>query len=207
MGNQQIIELLLETAPVATSTRELFCIVEISGNFSITCSCRRCAAEQGTGPDGPRLHAPTAPQASFHGSAPRLGTAEGSILMSLKSQLFRGDPKLEAAAVSHPAHIVPGAVGEHVAKIQQALMALDGGVIDRGELTAKRYGPSTANVVLSYKNKRSIINRSYQAKADNIVGIMTISALDNEMLQREKTITMETIRCDFGGQRRPGQPV
>lgn len=127
--------------------------------------------------------------------------------MSLQSHLFHGNPKLEAAAVSHPAHIVPGAVGEHVAKIQQALIVLDGAGIDPGELAPKRYGPSTANAVLSYKKKRNIINRSYQTQADNIVGIMTIAGLDKEMLQREQTITVETIRCDFGGQRRPGQPT
>jgi len=46
--------------------------------------------------------------------------------MTLQSQLFRGDPKLEAAAVSDPAHIVPGASGPHVGKIQQALNQLDG---------------------------------------------------------------------------------
>ena len=71
--------------------------------------------------------------------------------MSLQSELFRGDTKLDAAAVSNPAHIVPGAVGEHVAKIQAALLKLDGIVIDPVEVTAKRYGSSTANAVLSYK--------------------------------------------------------
>lgn len=104
--------------------------------------------------------------------------------MALQSQLFRGDPKLEAAAVSNSAHIVPGAVGEHVAKIQQALMRLDRAAIDSGELAAKSYGQSTANAVLSYKIKRNIINRSYQTKADNIVGIMTMAALDREMQMR-----------------------
>src|SRR5262245_56804188 len=93
--------------------------------------------------------------------AAQLGIAERSILMSLQSQSFRGDPKLEAAAVSHPAHIVPGAVGEDVAKIQQALILLDGADIDSGELASKRYGPSTANAVLSYKKKRNIINHSW----------------------------------------------
>jgi len=48
MGNQQIIERLLETAPVAKSTRQLFCIVEISRNCSITwrpLRGRQCGAE------------------------------------------------------------------------------------------------------------------------------------------------------------------
>src|SRR5262249_41620950 len=120
--------------------------------------------------------------------------------MSLQSKLFRGDPKLEAAATTPAAHIVPGAAGEHVAKIQQAVLALDGAGIDAGELGSQSYGPSTANAVLAYKKKRDIINRSYQNQADNIVGIMTMAALDKEMLQREQTtvVTVGTIRCELG---------
>jgi peptidoglycan hydrolase-like protein with peptidoglycan-binding domain len=105
--------------------------------------------------------------------------------MSLQSQLFRGDPKLEAAAVSDPAHVVPGAVGDHVGKIQQALITLDGAVIDQLELIETRYGPSTASAVLAYKTKRGIINRAYQIKPDNIVGKMTMASLDSEMLNVE----------------------
>ena len=45
--------------------------------------------------------------------------------MGLQSQLFRGDSKLEAAAVFNSAHIVPGAAGEHIRKIQLALIQLD----------------------------------------------------------------------------------
>jgi hypothetical protein len=44
--------------------------------------------------------------------------------MSLRSQLFRGDPKLDVGLVSDPAHIERGAVGEHVGKIQRALITL-----------------------------------------------------------------------------------
>jgi peptidoglycan hydrolase-like protein with peptidoglycan-binding domain len=101
--------------------------------------------------------------------------------MALQSQLFRGDPKLEAAAVSDPAHIVPGAMGEHVRKIQQALIQLEGAAIDPDGV----YGPATAAAVLAYKQKRNIVNRSYQTQADNIVGKMTIAALDKEMLKKE----------------------
>jgi hypothetical protein len=117
--------------------------------------------------------------------------------MTLKSRLFAGDRKLEAAATSNPDHIQQGAVGEHVAKIQQALTALDNAVIDPGEMAAKRYGPSTAKAVLSYKTIRGVINRSYQTQADNIVGIMTMNALDKEMSERENAmkITAEGIRC------------
>lgn len=113
--------------------------------------------------------------------------------MSLQSQLFRGDSKLEAAAVSDPAHILPGATGPHVGKIQQALIQLDGAAIAQDEI----YGPATAAAVLAYKKKRNIINRSYQTQADNIVGVMTIAALDKEMFQKEQAtpITVGSIEC------------
>ena len=102
--------------------------------------------------------------------------------MSLQSLLFRGDSKLEAAAVSDPAHIVPGATGSHVSKIQFALIKLDGAAITQDGI----YGPKTAAAVLDYKQKRNIINRSYQTQADNIVGKMTIASLDKEMLAIEQ---------------------
>jgi peptidoglycan hydrolase-like protein with peptidoglycan-binding domain len=98
--------------------------------------------------------------------------------------LFRGDPKLEAAAVSDPAHIVQGASGEHVRKIQQALIQLDGARLEPDG----KYGPATAAAVLAYKKKRNIINRSYQTQADNIVGKMTMAALDREMLVKESEL-------------------
>jgi peptidoglycan hydrolase-like protein with peptidoglycan-binding domain len=101
--------------------------------------------------------------------------------MALQSQLFRGDAKLEAAAVSDPAHIVPGARGEHVRKIQLALIQLDEAVIDPDGI----YGPATAAAVFAYKNKRNIVNRSYQTQADNIVGKMTMALLDAELLSKE----------------------
>jgi hypothetical protein len=113
--------------------------------------------------------------------------------MALQSRLFAGDPKLEAAAVSDPAHIVPGARGPHVGKIQKALIRLDGATIAADELDAALYGTSTANAVLSYKQQRAIINRSYQSSADNIVGKMTIAALDREAAQAELTATIPVI--------------
>jgi hypothetical protein len=111
--------------------------------------------------------------------------------MGLRSHRFAGDSKLEAAAISDPAHILRGAVGQHVAKIQHALIELDGAVIDPGELQRSQYGPSTANAVLNYKRKRNIINRSYQTQADDIVGKMTIAALDHEMLEHETDLELE----------------
>jgi hypothetical protein len=99
------------------------------------------------------------------------------MLMSLQSTLFRGDPKLEAAALSDAAHIVPGAAGAHVKKIQQAVNKLS-----QVDLTEDGiYGPATAAAVLAYKRDRKIINFKYQTKPDNIVGKMTLAALDREL--------------------------
>src|SRR4030095_996890 len=104
----------------------------------------------------------------------------------LQSRLFKGDPKLEACLVSDPAQFRQGSGGVNVRKIQLALKELDSASIDAGELAAKRYGPSTAAAVLAYKQKRGIINYSYQTRADNIVGKMTIDRLDNEMHDLER---------------------
>src|SRR6476661_5320362 len=100
--------------------------------------------------------------------------------MALQSKLFRGDTKLEAAAVSDPAHILPGARGPHVGKIQQALIQLDGADIT----IDSAYGPATAAAVGAFKQQRGILN--FQGKIDNIVGKKTIAALDSEMLLQEK---------------------
>lgn len=102
--------------------------------------------------------------------------------MALQSKLFRGDAKLEAALVSDSAHIVVGAVGAHVGKIQQALNELE----EAGLNPDQKYGPATANAVLAYKQKRNIINRKYQSRADNIVGKATMAALDAEMVEKER---------------------
>jgi hypothetical protein len=111
--------------------------------------------------------------------------------MPLQSEFFAGDIKLEAAAVSDPAHVLQGAIGEHVAKIQRALIELDGATIDAGELQSSQYGPSTARAVLDYKRKRNIVNRWYQTTADDIVGRMTMAALDQDMLNHERHLELE----------------
>jgi hypothetical protein len=106
--------------------------------------------------------------------------------MSLQSKLFNGDPKLEACLIQDSAHVTPGALGSHVSKIQTALAILDNADIFSAEIAGMRYGPSTINAVLAYKQKRKIINFNYQTKVDNIVGKMTIASLDNEMFARER---------------------
>jgi hypothetical protein len=113
------------------------------------------------------------------------------------SQLFRGDPKLEAAAASDPAHIGPGAAGDHVRKIQLAVIQLDSARI----APDGRYGPATAAAVLAYKRLRNIVNRSYETQADDIVGKMTIESLDRELFARE--LPVEPPQCQFGATAAP----
>ena len=69
--------------------------------------------------------------------------------MGLKSSLFRGDPKLESAAVRLDAHIMRGACGNHVTKIQYALSIVAGEPL---ELDGQ-FGPKTAATVLLYKQR------------------------------------------------------
>ena len=104
--------------------------------------------------------------------------------MGLQSKLFRGDAKLEAAAISDPAHITLGARGPHVGKIQQALIELDDATLTVDSI----YGPATAAAVKAYKRARNIIDRRRQTQADDIVGIMTMNALDSEMLAAENVV-------------------
>jgi peptidoglycan hydrolase-like protein with peptidoglycan-binding domain len=106
--------------------------------------------------------------------------------MPLVSYLFRGDQRLQTTLISDPAHVTPGSSGPHVGKIQVALMDLDNATIAAGELQSKTYGPTTAQAVLAYKRARKIINVSYQTAADNIVGKMTIAALDKEMAAKQE---------------------
>lgn len=102
----------------------------------------------------------------------------------LRSQLFKGDRLLEACLVDDASHITPGAIGDHVSKIQTALKILDGLKIADLECRAKHYGPSTAAAVVSFKSKRNIINRAYQTRPDNIVGKLTIASLDQGLVDR-----------------------
>jgi hypothetical protein len=105
--------------------------------------------------------------------------------MGLNSILFKGDSRLEACLLHDRSHVTPDASGGHVSKIQAAVSIIDGCSIDVRELSSRTYGRTTAAAVLAFKRRRNIINRSYQTQADNIVGKMTIAALDKEMLKAE----------------------
>lgn len=112
--------------------------------------------------------------------------------MALQSTLFGADRALQACLVDDRAHVTLDAAGEHVTKIHSALVILDNASIAVDELRAGRYGPSTAAAVLAYKQRRQIINPSYQTQADDIVGKMTIAAMDREMLAVEHNWERQT---------------
>ncbi len=104
----------------------------------------------------------------------------------LRSQLFRGNVRLERCAVEHPQHVQLGASGDFVSKIQEALVILDNAILTGPDVSTQTYGTSTAEAVLAYKSgTRNIVNRSYQNAPDNIVGIMTIDRMDREMADME----------------------
>jgi hypothetical protein len=105
----------------------------------------------------------------------------------LVSNLFKGNANLAACQINDAAHLTIGARGEHVAKVQFALFALDSSAIDTTEVRLQTYGRSTAKAVLAYKTKRRIINTAYQNTPDNIVGKMTITRLDQDMRFFEQT--------------------
>ena len=107
-------------------------------------------------------------------------------MAALQSELFRGDPRLQRCLVSDPAHVLRGDRGDFVSKIQYAVLVLAGGKISGTEIDGQLYGPDTAKAVLEYKRQRRIINFSYQTQADDIVGKMTIRALDTEIAAMEQ---------------------
>jgi hypothetical protein len=72
----------------------------------------------------------------------------------LRSKLFRGDRRLEACLSDNASHMTPGAVGDHVTKIQTALTLLGEPHIAASEITTKTYGPTTASAVLAREKTR-----------------------------------------------------
>jgi hypothetical protein len=108
----------------------------------------------------------------------------------LRSDLFKDDDKLEACAARPLAHLKVGsAPGLHITKIHAALEALrpDGPAISPFEKASMTYGPTTAKAVLNYKKTHvpPIINISYQNSPDDIVGQMTIKAMDVDLLAQQ----------------------
>ena len=121
--------------------------------------------------------------------------------MALQSRLFVGDSALEAAAASDAAHITQGSNGPHVRKIQTALNLLDDAKLNADG----SYGRLTAAAVLNYKRARQIINTARQTQADDIVGRMTVAALDAELLTAESPKGPIRIEPVFTAERRYSQ--
>lgn len=105
--------------------------------------------------------------------------------MTLRSAQFRNNARLQSALIIDSSHVIQGSKGEHVRLIQQVLVRLGERSIKGREYADALYGPTTAAAVLRFKTQRRIINFSYQSTPDDIVGKMTISALDNEALLLE----------------------
>jgi hypothetical protein len=112
----------------------------------------------------------------------------------LKCKLFTESPRdesdrLERCAVNDADHVTPGTKGGHVKRIQIALnqlsmvfLAIDGD-----------YGPKTASAVRAFKEAQTPpLRQRYQSIADQIVGIGTIKALDEQMVKLEKAPTRQT---------------
>ncbi len=108
--------------------------------------------------------------------------------MPLQSRLFRENKRLQACLIDNNSHVTRGSQGDHVGLIQYAALRLEGGRIQGPEINAQLYGPDTAAVVLAYKTRRRIINPAYQTAPDDIVGRLTIAALDREMMLSEVTV-------------------
>jgi len=106
---------------------------------------------------------------------------------SLTSNLFTKKPNnaLKNCLNDHSSHISlnKNSTGEHVELIQTALTRIkdnDPGLgIPAFEVNGT-YDGATADAILRYKQKRDIVNRSYQNAADKIVGKMTLRKLDEE---------------------------
>ncbi len=105
--------------------------------------------------------------------------------MPLRSELFKDDPKLQAVLRDPGAHLIvktPRIRGPHVAKVHEALRLLQPSTpVSETEKIGEEYGPSTAEAVLAYKKKRNIVNTAYQSAPDDIVGTMTLQAMDDEL--------------------------
>ena len=110
--------------------------------------------------------------------------------MALKSKLFAGNARLEAAASLDAQHIKFGDRGDHVRKIQLALNMID----SCGLTTDGIFGPSMQNSVLLFKRARNIVGRGFQASPDAIVGVLTITALDDELWTTKEVANPVVVR-------------
>jgi hypothetical protein len=107
-------------------------------------------------------------------------------MATLRSDLFKGDKKLENCASLPSGHLLVGTPpGQHISKVHEALEKLrpGGPAIAATERSTMSYGKTTAAAVLHYKQTHDppIINFAYQTTPDAVVGQMTIKAMDEEL--------------------------
>lgn len=106
------------------------------------------------------------------------------------STMFAGNQRLRDCSQKNSFHIVPGERGPHVQLIQNALVSLlyhtvlsetEQRALDK-EVEQSFYGPRTAKVVVHYKRSQTpMLLGPGQTVPDNIVGIRTISKLDDDV--------------------------
>lgn len=107
-------------------------------------------------------------------------------MATLKSRHFTQprNARLEGCLNQHSQHIIyraPPEKGDHVARVQQALIKLGRATEAEfgNELAQSTYGPKTAAIVARFKTGEKILN--YRNQIDNIVGIGTLKRLDELM--------------------------
>lgn len=98
--------------------------------------------------------------------------------------------RIQACADNHASHIAFGQRGLYVSWIKEALQHVILPTYPQYIPTPDNsphdvYGPATRHCVLQYKQINHIVNREYQTEPDDIIGIMTIRALDWHMAYRE----------------------
>ncbi|MEO8028682.1 MAG: hypothetical protein ABI823_19535 [Bryobacteraceae bacterium] len=111
-------------------------------------------------------------------------------MVELLSRNFAGDDRLRKCANDNAFNIRPNTSGDHVRKVQSALLGLNrppGVKISDEERKNQFYGPDTAQAVRNFKNSFSPkILGPGQVVVDPIVGIQTIRRLDLLLQQQAK---------------------
>jgi hypothetical protein len=152
-------------------------------------SCHSCAAARCI---SARAHSWSGLCSTVPGELNHVTEAPGSLGTGLRSnamgvltcELFTDPPssKLENCAIHDLDHIIPGSVGDHVRRIQIALNQLMNIFLGMDGV----YGERTAAAVVASKDAQSPpLRQPGQSKADNIVGIRTIKALDKQIFDLE----------------------
>jgi hypothetical protein len=107
---------------------------------------------------------------------------QATIAGPLQSDLLSGNKRLQNCAQSDPSHVMPNEpASDHVRLIQEALRQVDNADIPCGETN---YGEKTIAAVVKFKTANDLFTRCTRT-IDPIVGIRTITTLDERMQQVE----------------------